>query len=604
MPTALPYRVEGDLTFGGITLESAQAAKELFREVVAALTQTEVTNYTDGRPRSPAVDVYKSVTVRRLRRRLEARGVRVDYLVEVASAAEADAALALVLNADEGAVDALVEAAAPGYLDDAARAAMTTLEVGNVTAVPDPPAERAARSVPDDAESGVQTRGGYGGRSAGLVFVLCLLCLLLSIVIYLMGPGLYAEDPAETKAEADSEDHKLEAALQDAAEEIEADGDAPSTLLHAKLQRTPKQTKTATSIRMRVPPGAKPGTKYEATLSDGRKAVVDIPPTAKAGDALEIPVAAPVEVVPAPPPECIVTPAPPPPDDLEHRELRVPDDAKGGDRLRVAHPAGGAMDVVLPYDVRPGETLVVPVPAKVVPVPAAAPLHRETAVSRAAPAPAPVAAAPVRHHRRKAPAPAAVPAAATSSSPSITERVAALASTSAYPAAKSMPPWPYPETKKAAPAEAKGAAEEKATEPSAGAPESKAAAPVATPKAAKAIPKPKAVSTLKKSVKGSSSPDLQERLRKLEAAGASSRKLKATEKKAPPAKQAVAAPPPPKFPPLSLPPPAPEPPATPTQPSPPPAMPRETPTADLDELDDWDEGPDELDDMDSLEEME
>lgn len=493
MPTALPYRVEGDLTFGSITLEGAQAAEELFREVVAALTQTEVTNYTDGRPRSPAVDVYKAVTVRRLRRRLEARGVRVDYLVEVASEAEADAALALVLDADEGAVDALVEAAAPGYLDDAALAEMTTLEVGNVTAVPDPPAERAARSIPDDVESELQTRGSYGGGSAGLVFVLCLLCLLLSIVVYFVGPGLCAEDPAETKAEADSEDHKLEAALQDAADEIEADGDAPSTLLHAKLQRTPKKTKPATSIKMRVPPGAKPGTKYEATLSDGRKAVVDIPPTAKAGDALEIPVAAPVEVVPAPPPECIVTPPPPPPpDDLEHRELRVPDDAKGGDRLMVAHPAGGALDVVLPYDVRPGETLVVPVPAKVAPSPPSSPLHREAAVSRAAPAP--VSAAPVRHHRRKAPAPAA--AAAPSSSPSVAERVAALASTSAYPAAKSMPPWPYPETKKAGPAEAKGAVEEKATEPSAGAPESKAAAPVATPKAAKAIPKPKAVSTL------------------------------------------------------------------------------------------------------------
>ena len=633
MPTALPFRVVGDLTFSGITVEAAEAAEPLFIHVVAALTNTSVTNYSDGRPRSPTVTFMTAAeaalraggtdaapTRRFLRRRLQEAQVVVEFLVEVASEQEGDEAAALIQAADQDAINEAVTGA-PSDL----KTEVPTLTFVGVEAAsePDPPLQRAERAVAPEPE--VVDEGGrdkLGGSSAGLIFVICFVLVLLSVGLYFLWPKICHEDEEETREEANGEELKLKHALQDADDEILEAGE--SHALHAKLEKKPVTKKPPKTVKTRVPPGTQPGTTLEATLSDGRKAQIAVPLDAKAGDALTVEVPEPEEVEPEPPLPCLVTPEPPPPDvdhlavkvpagaqpgsvvevvhadgrtvtarvpdntkpgetlfvpvdkkapppqiaekgeaaeqaaevdkmldegqdeDVEHRELTVPAGAKGGDRVQVAHPDGGAMDVVLPHDATPGETLLVPVPAAAAPPPAPAPApstlaaldEDDAAVNEAllaakaqarpsSPTPAlqvdaTVPASPPRpaQPKKRTPPP----------SPSVAERAAALKANSAYPGGAALPPSPYPDTKKAA--EPKGAPEEKSTAPPGGAPESKSVAPAAAsskaapvakaaPPKAKATPKPKpkAVSALKQGVKGASSPALQERLSKLKAAG-------------------------------------------------------------------------------------
>ena len=647
VPTALPYRVEGDLTFRGITVDAARAAEPLFIHVVAAMTNTSVLVYADKlpdgrfRPRSPTVDIRAAPAVRRsLRRRLAAGDVLVEYTVEVGSEDEADAVVALIEDTDTAAVDPLVDEEATelqgtGELDQAFKDAiglaangdMAATNVGAGNATVDPAWRRADRAeVPEDLVApAAGKRDKLGGSSAGLVFVLCFVLVLISVCLYFAWPKICHEDEEEIHEEANGEELKLKHALQDADDEILEAGE--SHALHAKLEKKPVEKKKPKTVKTRVPPGTQPGTTLEATLSDGRKAQIAVPLDAKAGDALTVEVPEPEEITPEPPLPCLVTPEPPPPDvdhvavevpagaepgsvvevahadgrtvdvvvpddaqpgetlfvpvdkkapppqiaekadekaqaaevdkmldegqdeEIEHRELTVPAGARGGDRVQVAHPDGGAMDVVLPHDATPGETLLVPragrgraaAGAGTGPVTRCARRGRRRRQRSAAGGQGPgaalvadarlagrrdragVAAAPDRSRRTDAAAVAVGRRARRSAQ-----------ANSAYPGGASLPPSPYPETKKAA--EPKGAPEEKSTAPPApaGAPESKSVAPAAASSkaapvakaapaktAAKATPKPKpkAVSALKQGVKGASSPALQERLSKLKAAG-------------------------------------------------------------------------------------
>ena len=285
----------------------------------------------------------------------------VEFLVEVESEQEGDATVALIQAADQDAINEAVDGAPDDLKTD-----VTTLVfegVLNVTATVDPAWRRADRAeAPEDLVApAAGKRDKLGGSSAGLVFVLCFVLVLISICRYFAWPKICHEDEEEIHEEANGEELKLKHALQDADDEILEAGE--SHALHAKLEKKPVEKKKPKTVKTRVPPGTQPGTTLEATLSDGRKAQIAVPLDAKAGDALTVEVPEPEEITPEPPLPCLVTPEPPPPD-VDHVAVEVPAGAEPGSVVEVAHADGRTVDVVVPDDAQPGETLFVPVDKK------------------------------------------------------------------------------------------------------------------------------------------------------------------------------------------------------------------------------------------------